>query len=177
MGETLEFWRWKLGLQKAGRARAECARQGGETPSLRGPGIRGACIQGFGPKKKKKTDYNTQWSGSSDVLILAAKNLNKFRFQTNIWSAMTMVRVKCSEHNFHIASFSAEQVVIKWRRRYYWSRVRRGKRSIICTRKIYLIYSFWKSVSWSFFQQRKRSGSIKLLPSTEAVWCHYNFFQ
>ena len=49
----------------------------------------------------------------ADVLILAAKNLNKFRFQTNIWSAMTMVRVKCSEHNFHIASFSAEQVVIK----------------------------------------------------------------
>ena len=33
------------------RACAECARQGGETPSLRGPGIRGACIQGFGPKK------------------------------------------------------------------------------------------------------------------------------
>ena len=47
------------------------------------------------------------------LLILAAKNLNKFRFQTNIWSAMTMVRVKCSEHNFHIASFSAEKVVIK----------------------------------------------------------------
>ena len=116
-------------------------------------------------------------SRAADVLILAAKNLNKFRFQTNIWSAMTMVRVKCSEHNFHIASFSAEQVVIKWRRRYYWSRVRRGKRSIICTRKIYLIYSFWKSVSWSFFQQRKRPGSNKLLPSTEAVWCHYNFFQ
>ena len=40
-------------MQKAGRACAECARQGGETPSLRGPGIRGACIQGFGPKKKK----------------------------------------------------------------------------------------------------------------------------
>ena len=118
-----------------------------------------------------------QWNNSRDVLILAAKNLNKFRFQTNIWSAMTMVRVKCSEHNYHIARFSAEQVVIKWRRRYYWSRVRRGKRSIICTRKIYLIYSFWKSVSWSFFQQRKRPGSIKLLPSTEAVWCHYNFFQ
>ena len=52
-------------------------------------------------------------SRAADVLILAAKNLNKFRFQTNIWSAMTMVRVKCSEHNFHIASFSAEQVVIK----------------------------------------------------------------
>ena len=30
---------------------------------------------------------------------------------------------------------------------------------------------------WSFFQQRKRPGSNKLLPSTEAVWCHYNFFQ
>ena len=38
-------------------------------------------------------------------LILAAKNLNEFRFQTNILSAMTMVTVKCSEHNFHFAIF------------------------------------------------------------------------
>ena len=43
--------------------------------------------------------------------------------------------------------------------------------------KISLIYTFWKSVSWSFFQQRKRPGLIKLLPSTGAVWCHFNFFQ
>ena len=27
------------------------------------------------------------------------------------------------------------------------------------------------------YQQRKRPGLIELLPSTEAVWCHYNFFQ
>ena len=54
-------------------------------------------------RKKKEGIIFT--SRAADVLILAAKNLNKFRFQTNIWSAMTMVRVKCSEHNFHFASF------------------------------------------------------------------------
>ena len=46
-----------------------------------------------------------QWNNSRDVLILAAKNSNKFRFQKNILSAMTMIRVKCSEHNFHFAIF------------------------------------------------------------------------
>ena len=70
----------------------------------------GSLYPGLRPEKKGGVSQN-MWE--ADVLILAAKNLNKFRFQTNIWSAMTMVRVKCSEHNFHIASFSAEQVVIK----------------------------------------------------------------
>ena len=40
-------------MQKAGRACAECARQGGETPSLRGPGIRGACVQSFGSEDRQ----------------------------------------------------------------------------------------------------------------------------
>ena len=34
------------------------------------------------------------------LLILAAKNLDYFRFQKNILSAMTMMRVMCSEYNF-----------------------------------------------------------------------------
>ena len=46
-----------------------------------------------------------QWNNSRDVLILAAKNSNKFRFQKNILSAMTVIRVKYSEHNFHFANF------------------------------------------------------------------------
>ena len=45
------------------------------------------------------------------MLILATQNLNNIRFQTNILSAMRMVWVKCSEDNFQVASFGAEQVV------------------------------------------------------------------
>ena len=49
------------------------------------------------------------------MLILAAQNLNNFRFQTNILSAMRVVCVKCSEDNFQVASFKPEpeQVVNK----------------------------------------------------------------
>ena len=47
------------------------------------------------------------------MLILAAPNLNNFRFQTNILSAMRVVCVKCSEDNFQVASFKPEQVVNK----------------------------------------------------------------
>ena len=50
---------------------------------------------------------------SADVLRLAAQNLNNFRFQTNILSAMRVVCVKCSEDNFQVASFKPEQVVNK----------------------------------------------------------------
>ena len=44
------------------------------------------------------------------MLILAAKNLDNFRFQKNILSAMTIMRVMCSEYNFQVESFKAEQV-------------------------------------------------------------------
>ena len=61
-------------MQKVDRACAECARQGGETPSLRGPGIRGACIQGFGPKKSKKKVDHVRTIGE-DVLNFCPKIL------------------------------------------------------------------------------------------------------
>ena len=80
-------------MQKVGRACAECARQGGETHSLQGPGIRGACVQGFGPKNAVVTIF---WNWA-DVLILAAQNLNNFRFQTNIVCDESVLGKKCSE--------------------------------------------------------------------------------
>ena len=57
--------------------------------------------------------------GNEDVLILAAKNLDNFRVQKNISSAKTMVMVECSEYNFEVESFKADQVVNKWSRRCY----------------------------------------------------------
>ena len=39
---------------------------------------------------------------NADVLILAAQNLNNFRFQTNILSAMRVVCVKCSKTIFKL---------------------------------------------------------------------------
>ena len=48
---------------------------------------------------------------ATDVLILAAHNLNNFRFQTNILSAMRMIWVKRSEDKFQVTSFKAEQFV------------------------------------------------------------------
>ena len=44
---------------------------------------------------------------------ITAQNLNNFRFQTNILSAMRVVCVKCIEENFQVASFKPEQVVNK----------------------------------------------------------------
>ena len=49
------------------------------------------------------------------MLILAAQNLNNFRFQTHMLFAMRVVCIKCSEDNFQVASFKPEpeQVVNK----------------------------------------------------------------
>ena len=49
---------------------------------------------------------------ATDVLILAAKNLDNLRFQTKILSAMRMIWVKWSEDKFPVTSFKAEQFVI-----------------------------------------------------------------
>ena len=62
--------------------------------------------------KKREIRERAHYS-RADVLILEAQNLNNFRFQTNILSAMRVVCVKCSEDNFQVASFKPEQVVNK----------------------------------------------------------------